>query len=99
MDELKRSEVEAIALLARLKLGDDEVERLQSELTAILDHIESLGLVDTANVEPMTHAVPMELRLRADKAEPSLTVDAALDQAPDSAVDSFRVPHIIGSGN
>lgn len=99
MDALKRSVVEEIASLARLELSDDEVERLQSELTAILDHIKSLRQVDTTNVEPMTHAVPLELRLRPDVAEPSLPVEAALDQAPDPADDSFRVPHIIGSGS
>ncbi len=98
MEALKRSEVEAIALLARLELADSESERLRGELTAILEHIESLSNVDTTDVEPMTHAVPMKLRLRQDAAEPSLPVEVALDQAPDSADDSFRVPHIISSG-
>lgn len=99
MDALKPSEVEEIALLARLTLADDERERIGSELTAILDHMESLQKVDTDGVEPMTHAVPMELRLRNDEAGESLPVEVALDQAPDPAEDSFRVPHIISSGS
>ena len=99
MDPLKSSDVEEIALLARLELADDEVDRLRGELTAILGHMESLKQVDTSGVDPMTHAVPMDLRLRPDEAAESLPVEVALDQAPDPADDSFRVPHIINSGS
>lgn len=99
MDPLKRSEVEEIALLARLELSDDELERVQGELTAILEHIDVLAAVDTTDVEPMTHAVPMELRLRDDAVSESLPVEVALGSAPDAADDSFRVPHIIAPGS
>jgi len=97
MDALKPSDVEEIALLARLELTADETERLGTDLTAILDHMQSLQQVDTSGIEPMTHAVPMELRLRPDEPAESLPVEVALDQAPDAAEDSFRVPHIISA--
>ena len=51
-----------------------EIDRMQHDLAAILDHFAALAEVDTAGVEPMTHAVPVELVLRADVAAPSLAV-------------------------
>jgi aspartyl-tRNA(Asn)/glutamyl-tRNA(Gln) amidotransferase subunit C len=87
--------VDAIARLARLALSDEEAERLRGELGAILDHMRDLAALDTAGVEPMTHAVPMALRLRPDEVEPSLPVGDAVGPAPDRAGDFFQVPKII----
>ena len=56
MAALTREEVLEIALLARLHLDDDEVDRLQGELSSILEHMEALRAIET-NIEPMTHAV------------------------------------------
>ena len=95
MEALTRKDVEAIALLARLSLSDEETERLRRELSAILEHMDTLAGVDTAGIEPMTHAVPMELRLRDDAVAPSLPVERALADAPDADDDMFRVPAII----
>lgn len=95
MPALTREEVLEIAVLARLHLEPDEVERLRVELSAILEHMDSLRALDTDGVEPMTHAVPMSLRLRDDQVEPSLPADTALGQAPDRADEHFQVPHII----
>jgi aspartyl-tRNA(Asn)/glutamyl-tRNA(Gln) amidotransferase subunit C len=97
MAALTREEVLEIALLARLHLDDDEVDRLQGELSSILEHMEALRAIET-DIEPMTHAVPMALRLRQDAVEPSLPVEEAVGQAPDRADDLFQVPHIIKSG-
>ena len=102
MAALTREDVLEIARLARLHLEDDEVERLRGELSAILVHMERLAEVDTTGVEPMTHAVPMQLRLRADEPGAALPVEDAVGQAPDRADDFFQVPHILrpaGSGD
>ena len=95
MAALTREEVLEIALLARLHLEPDEVERLRAELSAILGHMERLRALDTDGVEPMTHAVPMRLRLRRDEIEPSLPAEFAVAQAPDAADDLFQVTGII----
>ncbi len=95
MASLTREDVEQIALLARLALDADEVERMRQELSAILGHMDVLAEVDTDGVEPMTHAVPMDLPLRADVAGPSLDHEVALSGAPDTAGGLFSVPHII----
>lgn len=95
MAALTRDDVLDIARLARLHLEPDEVERLRGELSAILEHMDELASLDTSGVEPMTHAVPMQLRLRPDQPESPLRVDEAVGQAPDRAGDLFQVPHIL----
>jgi aspartyl-tRNA(Asn)/glutamyl-tRNA(Gln) amidotransferase subunit C len=95
MADLSLKEVEEIALLARLQLSADEAERLRGELSGILGYIEKLKACDVSGVEPMTHAVPMDLPLRADELAPSLSTDAALAAAPARVEDSFSVPRVI----
>jgi aspartyl-tRNA(Asn)/glutamyl-tRNA(Gln) amidotransferase subunit C len=92
---LTRDEVAEIAQLARLALTDGELDSLRGELAAILDHVAALREVDTTGVEPMTHAVPTTLRLRADDAEPSLPAEVALRAAPLERDGCFEVPAII----
>ena len=92
MPALTRKEVEEIALLARLHLEPDELERRQNELGAILEHFGALAAVDTSGVPAMTHAVPMDLRMRLDVAEPSLPPETALADAPRRDGDLIVVP-------
>jgi len=96
VDALTREEVEQIALLARLALDDTELEQMRVDLTAILGHMDALAEVDTSGIEPMTHAVPMDLPLRADVPAPSLPVAVATAGAPDAADGTFVVPNVIG---
>jgi aspartyl-tRNA(Asn)/glutamyl-tRNA(Gln) amidotransferase subunit C len=95
-------EVRELALLARLRLSDDEVARMAGDLDAILDYVAALGDLDTAKVEPMTHAVPFDCPLRPDDARPSLSLEEALANAPRREASFFQVPRIVpgpaGSG-
>ena len=95
MPALTRKEVEEIALLARLHLDPSELDTMQGELGAILEHFAALAQVDTTDVAPMTHAVPMDLRLRPDEPAPSLPADEALRGAPMKQDGVFVVPAII----
>lgn len=92
---ITREEVEEIAFLARLRLGDDEAERLRGELSAMLGYVEQLGELDVSGVEPMTHAVPISCPLREDVVGASLPVEDALGDAPQKVDDCFAVPRII----
>ena len=98
MPTLTRKEVEEIALLARLHLDASELDQMQTELGNILEHFGALAAVDTTDVAPMTHAVPMDLRLRPDVVEPSLPTAEALRAAPAKTDEVFVVPAIISSG-
>jgi aspartyl-tRNA(Asn)/glutamyl-tRNA(Gln) amidotransferase subunit C len=92
---LERKEVDEIALLARLHLDETERQTMQEELGAILEHFAVLASVDTTDIAPMTHAVPMDLPLREDTAMPSLAVDDALGGAPKRDGDFIVVPAIL----
>jgi aspartyl-tRNA(Asn)/glutamyl-tRNA(Gln) amidotransferase subunit C len=99
MPALTRKEVEEIALLARLHLDEPELARMETELGAILEHFGSIAAVDTTGIQPMTHAVPIELPLRADVPMPSLDPAAGLAAVPRRDGDLIVVPAIIaGSG-
>ncbi len=79
---LSRDEVVHVAKLARVGLTEADVARFQQQLSQILDHFESRGRIDTADVEPTTHTLPLESVMAADEPEACLPVDAALANAP-----------------
>jgi len=90
---LSRDQVLHVARLARLELTEPEIERFGTELSKVLDHIETIGeLGDMEDVEPTSHVVAVENALRADEPQPSLSQEDALAAAPDVAPGGFRVP-------
>jgi aspartyl-tRNA(Asn)/glutamyl-tRNA(Gln) amidotransferase subunit C len=95
--ELTKADVERIAALAHLELTEEEKELFTTQLAGILHYAEQVQQVDTSGVEPMAH-VGSERTERDDEPRPSLTIDEALANAPDGALDAglFRVPRVIG---
>ena len=89
---IDRQQVLHVARLARLRLTDDEVERMSSELSAVLDHIENISQLDLDGVEPTSHVVEVENVLREDVPRPSWPPDRVLAEAPDPGAGGFRVP-------
>jgi len=99
MPRINPEEVREIAALARLRLDEAEVQRLTHELDGILGYIETVKGLDTADVLPMTHAVPFDCPMRSDEEGQSLTVDEALRNAPRRREAFFEVPRIMpGTG-
>lgn len=92
---ISREDVEHVARLARLALSDAEVERMREQLSGILAYIDTLRALDTAGVEPTSHAVPLVNVMRDDEPRPCLSQDEALANAPDRSDVFFRVPRII----
>jgi aspartyl-tRNA(Asn)/glutamyl-tRNA(Gln) amidotransferase subunit C len=97
MSHIRRAEVLEIAALARLSLTDQEVDRMTTDLDAILTYVEALRDLDLADVEPMTHAVPFDCPLRPDEQGASLSPSDALANAPRRQDNFFEVPRIIAS--
>lgn len=93
--KLDRAQVEKIALLARLKLTDPEIERLSGELSNILTYVDELATLDTSNVAPTAHVGPVTTPLREDVPHQTLPIEEALRNAPESKGSAFRVPRII----
>jgi aspartyl-tRNA(Asn)/glutamyl-tRNA(Gln) amidotransferase subunit C len=89
---IDREQVLHVARLARLRLNDDEVEKMSRELSGILDHIEKIGELDLEDVEPTSHVIQLENVLREDVPRPSWPRDRMLAEAPDVAAGGFRVP-------
>ncbi|HEY7652218.1 MAG TPA: Asp-tRNA(Asn)/Glu-tRNA(Gln) amidotransferase subunit GatC [Methylomirabilota bacterium] len=93
--KISLQEVEHVARLARLELSGAEKERMRRELDGILSYIDKLRALDTAGVEPTSHAVPLTNVMRDDEEKPSLAREAMLANAPDRHGELFRVPKII----
>ncbi|HAG10733.1 MAG TPA: Asp-tRNA(Asn)/Glu-tRNA(Gln) amidotransferase subunit GatB [Desulfotomaculum sp.] len=92
---IKKSDVEHVALLARLELSDDEKEIYTRQLNDILGHFESLQKLDTANVEPTAHVLSLFNVFREDKVDRHLPSEKVLANCPDRDEDCFRVPKIV----
>jgi len=92
---LTADQVRWVAHLARLELGDDELQAMTRHLSAIVDYVNQLQDVNTEGVEPLAHALDLQNVFRDDEPAPSLTVDAALANAPDRRGDFFGVPAVL----
>jgi aspartyl-tRNA(Asn)/glutamyl-tRNA(Gln) amidotransferase subunit C len=92
---ISRQDVEHVARLARLALSEAESERMREQLSGILAYIDTLRALDTAGVEPTSHAVPLVNVMREDATRASLPPEVALANAPDRSDGFFRVPRII----
>jgi aspartyl-tRNA(Asn)/glutamyl-tRNA(Gln) amidotransferase subunit C len=87
--------VRRIAHLARIKVAEDEVEHLRSELNSILAFVEQLSEVDVTGVEPMTSVIPMEMKKRPDVVTDGGDPKAVLSNAPAREGNFFLVPKVV----
>jgi aspartyl-tRNA(Asn)/glutamyl-tRNA(Gln) amidotransferase subunit C len=93
--KITRDEVKRVALLARLELSEEEENRLTEQLDSILQYMEKLGALDTANVEPLAHAVDIANAFRADRVTNEPQAEALLANAPDREKTFLKVPKVI----
>lgn len=92
---LSREEVLHVALLARLELSEEEIERYTWELNRVLEHIEKLKELDIEGVEPTSHVVPLYNVFRSDEPGDPLPREEVLMNAPDAIDGYFRVPRVV----
>lgn len=93
---ISRAEVEKVSLLARLLLGEQELELMTTQLGQILQYMELLNQVDTEGIEPMAHPLDVSDVFRPDEVHPSLDRPQALANAPKSDDECYRVPAVLG---
>ena len=87
--------VKRVAHLARIRVSDEELDGLRSELNAILGFVEQLNEVDVAGVEPMTSVTPMRMRQRPDKVTDGNIADEIVANAPVVQEHYFVVPKVV----
>ncbi len=95
MPRITRAEVEHVARLARLELDEATVDRMTGQLNDILSHMDKLGELDTTGVPPTTHAMELTNVWREDVVKASVSLDEALQNAPESDGRSFIVPRVV----
>jgi aspartyl-tRNA(Asn)/glutamyl-tRNA(Gln) amidotransferase subunit C len=93
---LSREDVEKVALLGRLRLTPDELDRLTAQLAAIVGYVDQLAELNTEDVEPMAHAVELTNVFRPDEERPSLPLAEALANAPHQDGQFYLVPAVLG---
>ncbi len=98
MASISREDVQHVAHLARMHLTDDEVGRMQTQLSNILEAIETLRDVDTSHVGPTASVIRLENVMREDEARPGLSREAALANAPLRDDPFLRVPTVLEEG-
>ncbi|MBF0474503.1 MAG: Asp-tRNA(Asn)/Glu-tRNA(Gln) amidotransferase subunit GatC [Deltaproteobacteria bacterium] len=93
--KISRAEVEHVAKLARLSLTEDQYAVFTPQINNILEYIEKLNELDTANVPPTSHAIPLSNAFREDEVKPSIGLDLTLANAPEKEGSTFVVPRVI----
>jgi aspartyl-tRNA(Asn)/glutamyl-tRNA(Gln) amidotransferase subunit C len=89
---ITREQVLHVASLARLEIPEDEIERVQEQLGAILEAVSKVSELELADIEPTSHPLDLVNVFGEDEPRPSLPREEALANAPDPAEGAFRVP-------
>lgn len=95
MAKMTKEEVIEVAHLARLAITDEEAIHFAEQLEAITNAMELLNELDTEDVEPTTHVLPMVNVLREDKAEPGLPRETVLKNVKEHIAGQVKVPTIL----
>ena len=98
-EKIDQIQVRKVAKLSRLELTEAEGEEFTGQLSAILDYVEKMNELDTAEVEPLAHCLPVSNVLREDSAKESLGTEKVLTNAPQRDEDFFKVPKILDDGS
>ena len=93
--KISRQDVEQVAKLARLEITETEKDAFTQQLSGILAYVEKLNALKTEGVEPTATVLGQSNVFREDKARPSLPVEKATANAPESSDGFFVVPKII----
>ena len=94
-EKLTGEQVRHVAKLARLKCSETEIKEFTGQLRAILDYVAQLEEVNTENVEPLAHCLPVHNVFRTDEVRPSLSNEEAMANAPQRDGEFFAVPKVL----
>lgn len=92
---ISRKDIEKVAVLARIRVDDEQVSALEKDLGNILDLVDQLGAADTDSVEPMAHPLDAVQRLRADEVTETDQRESFQAIAPATENGLYLVPRVI----
>jgi aspartyl-tRNA(Asn)/glutamyl-tRNA(Gln) amidotransferase subunit C len=92
---VKHDEINALAHLARINIGDDLLDNITDNINNILGLVDQLQQADTDNVEPMSHPLDAIQRLRADEVTEGNQREQLQAAAPATEAGLFLVPQVI----
>ena len=95
MPTITPEEVQHVANLARLEFNENDIDQFTGQLGRILDYIGKLNELDTTDVPPTSHVLPINNVSKADDAKPSYDREDILDRAPSAEEGYFEVPKVI----
>ncbi|MFF2755013.1 Asp-tRNA(Asn)/Glu-tRNA(Gln) amidotransferase subunit GatC [Psychrobacillus sp. NPDC058041] len=95
MANISKEEVKHVAHLARLAITEEEAEKFALQLGAITDFAEQLKELDTTNVVPTTHVLPLVNVLREDKAIKGLERETMMLNVKEQEAGQVKVPSIM----
>lgn len=92
---ISKETVKYVANLARIELGNKELEKLAQQLQDILKFIDKLKQIEIKDIKPTSHILPIKNVFRDDQLRPSLPTQKVLMNAPQQEASSFVVPKVI----
>ncbi len=93
--KVDKKTVEHVAKLARLGLSDEEKDLFAGQLSKIIEYAETINKLDTKDVPPTSHAIPMKNVMREDKVHIFVHANSILNNAPEKESNMFKVPRIL----
>ena len=93
--KIDKGTVEHVAKLSRLGLLPEEIDLFAGQLSNIIGFAETINKLDTKNVPPTFHSIPMKNVMREDKVEPFVHQDLIMRNAPEEEAGMFKVPKIL----
>jgi aspartyl-tRNA(Asn)/glutamyl-tRNA(Gln) amidotransferase subunit C len=94
-EKIDQAQVRKVAKLSRLDLSEEEIEEFTGQLSAILDYVAKMNELDTTDIEPLAHCLPISNVFREDVVKESLGTEKTLTNAPQRDGEFFKVPKII----
>lgn len=88
-------DLDYVARLARIHIDDEKKEKLTKDMESVIEFADKLAQLDTENVEPIAHALPVSNVFRRDEIIPSYPREALLENAPEKDAGCYSVPKIV----
>lgn len=93
--KITREDVANVAFLSKLQFEENELDKYTEQLNCILEYVEMLNKVNTDDIEPTIHVLPLKNVMRKDEVKTSIDKTAAFANAPEEEDSYFKVPKIM----